>query len=264
MSKLSIIVLILVAVAAIFYLSASYTNVALGPVASIVPELCCPTPKPPPPQCTCYFSSDCQSGQFCDWGAGCQEVPKENGTPKLDGMCKARNSKASWREVDATKVTAAIAAWFQAYANAGDLGGIPNVADIKAISLPVVWHVETASAVFNVMDRLLGFDFSKPAPCGAFDTAVFDCPPAIPQLDAAGKSLVASVGIAFAEAVRTANPKLVEEPLNAFWKKYPTYKPMHAGRCYPHGHAEVTKGGERKCQINELEQILSAFLVGRE
>lgn len=251
MSKRSIVALIFIAILVSFYISTRYSTFLFGPEVGH-------TPQSSPAQCECYVSSDCQVGQSCNYASGCQSVSNKN------GMCRARNRNADWRRIEIPAVTATVDAWFSAYITVAEQGGTPDVTAIKAMKLPSLWHVETAHAVFNAMDRLLGSDFGKPGSCSAFNTAIFTCPPAMPRLDAPALSLVSSVGIAFSEAVRTGNPKLIEKPINAFWKKYPTFKPARGGRCYASGNADAPKGNERICQINELEQILIAFLAGRE
>lgn len=266
--KILILVVIILVAGAVIVVTSVNQKVAVAPVATILPgitispDVCCPTPKPPPPQCECYFSSDCSEKQYCDRTEGsCNKWNKEG---KLqDGMCKANRSNIDWKQVEIGLVVNAVDAWMNAYLVAGEKGDAPLVAPIQSINLPMVWHVEIATVVFNTMERLLGFDFHQLAPCGSLDSAVFQCPPSVPRLDAAGKQLVQSVGKAVVEAVRVNNPALVEKPVNDFWEQYPNFKPMHTGVCYPHGHPQVQKGGERACQTRELEQILKVFLTGR-
>lgn len=117
-------------------------------------------PPPDTPNCNCYFSGDCNSGMFCDWGpAGpftediCNwRVPKPNGVPGggcnidheggpgpiCDGYCSPSSNGSIFGHEEPELVIAAIQIWTRAMMEPALAGGGPMAADLaeEALNLP--------------------------------------------------------------------------------------------------------------------------------
>jgi hypothetical protein len=64
-------------------------------------------------------------------------------------------------------------------------------------------------------------------------------------------------------ALQSRDASKVAQPLQEFWQANPNFIPRHLGRCYPHGHAEVTDTKSSvACQIDTLER-LATMLIAR-
>src|SRR5262249_11664642 len=122
--------------------------------------------------------------------------------------------------------------WFEAYLKPID--GLPD-ADIvqraESFPLPLIAHESIKRAVHNALDRILGFDIRL----NSIELAGISSP-----LNPTAAALVSATRDGFTAALRDQNPDKVVEPLETFWREHPDFKPMHSGRCYPHGHKGVT------------------------
>jgi hypothetical protein len=88
------------------------------------------------PNCNCYFSSDCASGQRCNHSSGCR-VWYASGK-KVDGTCTASTSSTSFDRATSPIAAQALDLWLQAYELAALRGGEPDAGLIaKARSLPL-------------------------------------------------------------------------------------------------------------------------------
>ncbi|HEY6269362.1 MAG TPA: hypothetical protein VIX11_13755 [Candidatus Acidoferrum sp.] len=77
----------------------------------------------------------------------------------------------------------------------------------------------------------------------------------------AAKGIVDATRRGLVDALKTADDSRVAAPLRAFWSKNPNFVPRHLGRCYPHGHAEITdmKAGVA-CQIDVLQRVAGMLI----
>ncbi|MFK7972023.1 MAG: hypothetical protein AB8F95_16770 [Bacteroidia bacterium] len=91
------------------------------------------------------------------------------------------------------------------------------------------------------MDRAFGWDFM---------------PPKVDEVKAVGairllnspseaSILLSSVREALKKAITERNTDYIPEHITRFFAEYPSYHPMHEGRCYPHGHDQSPYINER-------------------
>jgi len=228
-----------------------------------------------PPKCECYFSADCSGtsrGVRCDYTAKCDQRNKPDekiggklicgspiNQPKCDGMCKAtRTQGANWGAVDVRLVGKAFDLYLQAYRAAGLTGGGPPSPALlrMALSIPIpdAWHVELQDATHNVFDVLLGWDFML-----SLDTRV--CFAEMPAVNGSALHLIDAARLGLVNGLLQNNSAAVVAPIQSFWAGSETYQPLHLGRCYPHGHPEITDVSV--CQVIELQTLLQLLLAGR-
>lgn len=86
----------------------------------------------------------------------------------------------------------------------------------------------------------------------------------IREVDGVGDAaaLVDAVRLGLTEAIKTRNSTEIDPPLRAFWSKHAGYAPQHTGRCYPHGHAEVTDARSSiECQSATLQRVAMQLIA---
>lgn len=229
-----------------------------------------------PPDCRCYYSSDCRNtsrGDTCDRTNGsCTERPKPNeringvlicnekpGEPKCDGLCKSqRRPGASWSNVDLNLVANAADLYLRAYQTAAaGAGGPPDpglLVQALAVAISNDWHLELQDAVHNLLDVLIGWDFLR----GRDQYVEFG---EVPALESAPLQLLSSIRMAFVAGLRNNQPEAATPALLSFWAQGEVYRPMHLGRCYPHGHPNMPD--IPACQAEEISGLLTLLLRGR-
>jgi hypothetical protein len=216
--------------------------------------------------CNCYFSRDCDAGR-CDY-FGCT-LQGDN-----DGTCTTDFVKSL------PPLLPAVDLYFQAYLASARGGGISPDIDLvrqaQAIPLAANEHLVALTIVHTALDLVLGFDFIRPQAClatpggpgeiavgalGQFRFAKTKSAHAT-EMPVAALEAIEAAQAAVVSAMRSPNPALVVEPLQSFWRKHPTYAPRHTGRCYHHGHANMSYRTPEECQIDEL-QIMLRVLSGQ-
>jgi hypothetical protein len=86
--------------------------------------------------CNCYFSSDCATGQSCNWSSGCR-VWYANGK-KVDGTCTTATAQSGITPAEGFAAAKALDLWLQAYEQGALRGGEPDENLIaEARSLPL-------------------------------------------------------------------------------------------------------------------------------
>jgi hypothetical protein len=161
--------------------------------------------------------------------------------------------------------------YFQAYLAvlpAG--GGFPDKSFIDATSAVGIsdeWRQELLSAVVNALDRVVGWDVKF----SGYPTLTSAPPLFVDSFDPIEDSSRISIMEAIINSARTGivngiianNPDAVSQPIKDFWGEYPDYRPMHTGRCYPHGHPQVKNLTDTvKCQLYELKAIVRWIMAG--
>jgi hypothetical protein len=108
----------------------------------------------------------------------------------------------------------------------------------------------------------MGFDLVHPSPssCGVPGPA----PTFRGHFSGATRALFDAAREGVVAALRGNDPSRVEEPLRAFWKRYPGYKPDHTGRCYDHGHEDYPYDSALACQVAEITALLRVHLPNRD
>lgn len=207
-------------------------------------------------ECNCYWSSECGSGQSCDYGSGCTK------TGKLDGTCKAAGAGGGLSPVGVSLAANALGLWMDGYQRPDRVKGLPNMDiwnRIEALNLTPQDQRRVQLAAFNALDVLLGFDFAHPrGNCGVYDArclGILRIPP-----DKQAQQLLQYARRGLSAALRDRNPAALRRELRAFWQKQPTFRPHHTGRCYPHGHPEFGRRSIVDCQIDELTRIVDDLL----
>ena len=201
-------------------------------------------------ECTCYWSSECGSGQICDYSSGCTHVGKK------DGTCKSSGAGGGGVTADLASMTLGL--WLDAYQDPTRDNGLPSagiIRQIQAVKLSKEDGRRVRFAAFNTLDVVLGFDFGHPrGNCELYDArclGILRMP-----LDSGAKQLLRSVRSGLVQMIQKRDRAALQKSLNAFWKKYPRFRPHHSGRCYPHGHREYRFKSISDCQIDELTRIV--------
>jgi len=207
--------------------------------------------------CDCYYTFDCPSGYYC----GCYVCGCCSCIGKYDGRCIS--TFHSWSGDNVENVAKAISLYFDAYIRAIENGGgLPDqglLREAERIPLLAEWHRDLKRFIHDQLDVLLGFDFM--APCG--NGYKLGNIRAVPDIMAA-KALVTAGKTGIVNAILQNDPEAVVRPLEEFWDSFPNYRPMHTGRCYPHGHPEVkTLEDIKNCQITSLKRAMEVILKGR-
>ena len=208
-------------------------------------------------ECNCYWSSECGSGQSCDYGSGCTHVGKK------DGTCKASGSGGGISPGSAATAATAMGLWLEAYQSADEDKGLPdkNVWNrIQALNLSQADKRRVQLAAFNVIDVLLGFDFAHPrGNCDLYDARCLGILRVRP--DRQSRQLLKFAGSGLTQAVRTGSARTVQRELATFWRSQRNFRPHHTGRCYPHGHSEFKGRTPLQCQTDELTRIVQDLLA---
>lgn len=206
--------------------------------------------------CNCYLGPDCGSE---DPGA-CYNGPlngcERNG--KNDGTCRLDAPKIDVAPIPSSEATELLTLAFDAYEQpilAG--GGHPNPAlwaQIDAAAATPKLAFAARVAVYEALDATLGFDLNlaEPSEPGGMGNirGVPDPQATVALLHATRDAVVG--------AIADHDPDAVAAPLQAFWAQHPGYHPMHTGRCYPHGHANVAP--PLPCQVGELKRKVAHVL----
>lgn len=209
--------------------------------------------------CNCYYSSDCSSGETCNY-VSCNEVGK------YDGVCKSGGAGV-FAPGDLSAAAAAVSAYFDAFEDASQdtIGtGITQASDDVEIAhearLSLDGHVAVRSLVIDALDLAIGFDLSHENL--RLCSTAGPVPTVRGQLDAEAEALVTAVRTGVVDAIRFDDPSMVQQPLASFWAQHPDYEPHHSGRCYDHGHANYPYADPLDCQVTELQSLLQIFLPG--
>ena len=197
---------------------------------------------PTPPTCTCYRDTDCGNQVCYDLGHPCDQAPVPNGHgKKLDGLCQ---------DSEMPPVAGVVHLWLREYRDIGLRGG--GSLDATALSRITVASRDlrpdeikaTRQAADVIMSRLFGWDF-----------AVSPFPPQnayVPSLNAEGAALLQAA----ITGIEGSNLESIKSSLRQFWEEYPAFRPLHTGRCYPHGHADVADLSDViRCQTEAFERI---------
>ncbi len=210
--------------------------------------------------CGCYWSSDCGSGEYCNYN-GCTKDGKK------DGTC----SKSSGG-FDLAGLVRATDLYFEGFqVPQKGAGGSPNrdlVRQAQDQPLTAEGHLTVQRIVHNALDLALGWDFVGPQACTGVAEPGRIAPGGLGQIRLAAKDappeaseIVESVRQGVLAAIKANNADQVAAPIRSFWRKHPDYKPRHTGRCWPHGHPELPYKTAEECQITELKRMLSIILA---
>lgn len=222
------------------------------------------TPVATKETCNCYYSSDCIGVNYCQGYGNCTPSGKLDGTCTTIGIAidPSTTTQAQVKEKP-EDVYAAVDSYFQAFLKAVKKGG--GVADPELVAAAQKVHLSQSGragverAVWVSLDAVMGWDFMYPnklqrswgavgnireVPSGAIAVGI---------VDATRRGLLA--------AIQTHDPSKVDAPLQAFWTENPTYIPQHLGRCYPHGHKEVTdEASSVACQTDTLQRVAATLI----
>lgn len=210
--------------------------------------------------CTCYFSSDCGSGQYCDYDS-CTHTTV-NGKLR-DGTCKkSGGGGGSIGNIGA--FAEAVDLLFRAYLEpARDGGGDPDpklVGRSQSIALPAEGHRAAHNLVQNTVDLALGFDFvpQAAAMCGGASVPFLGQGHGSPQL----LSLLEHMQEGVVNALKSKDATSVASAIRSFYAKHrdEDIHPGHSGRCYPHGHKRYPYKGPEDCHIQELTGFVEHYL----
>jgi hypothetical protein len=229
------------------------------------------------PNCNCYYSSDCSSGNTCGGLGDC----KANG--KSDGKCSTNAASGdsgygiimgnklphgklpTTQKEDSTALYAAVDGYFQAFLKAiKQGGGLPDkklVAAAQKTQLSPVGHQDAEYTVWVALDAVMGWDFMYPNKLQRTSGYVGN----IREVHGvkAAEGIVDATRRGLLSALQSRDASKVVQPLQEFWQANPNFIPRHLGRCYPHGHAEVTDTKSSvACQIDTLER-LATMLIAR-
>ncbi|SRR6266700_1654882 len=227
-------------------------------------------------QCNCYYSSDCSKGNTCGGLGNCTP----NG--KSDGKCSTNaaslnghgivlsNRLPQGKQPRVTKensvaLYAAVDGYFQAFLKAVKQGGgLPDkklVTAAQKTQLSKVGHRDAEYAVWVALDAVMGWDFMYPNNLQRATGYVGN----IREVHGvkAAEGIVDATRRGLLNALQSRDASKVAGPLQDFWSHNPNFIPQHMGRCYPHGHAEVTDTKTTNaCQIDTLER-LAGMLIER-
>jgi hypothetical protein len=164
---------------------------------------------------------------------------------------------------DPAAVYAAVDSYFQAFLKAVNQGG--GVPDQKLVAaaqkaMPSKTGLDNVEyAVWVSLDATMGWDFMYPSKLQRASgyvgniREVHGVNAASGIVDAARKGLL--------DAVQSGDATKVTAPLQEFWAKNPDFIPRHLGRCYPHGHSEVTDAKSTvACQIDTLQRVADSLI----
>ena len=107
--------------------------------------------------CNCYYSSDCATGQSCNYSSGCR-VWKAAGKT-VDGTCTGATTQTGISDLDSAIAAQALDLWLQAYEHAGLQGGTPDeslIAEARSLPLNPGQHEAIRRAVITTEVALFG------------------------------------------------------------------------------------------------------------
>jgi len=214
--------------------------------------------------CNCYYTSDCTGVNYCQGYGNC--------TPsgKLDGTCStiavasasAKTGQAPAKE-KSEAVYAAVDLYFQAFLKAVKKGGgVPDpefVAEAQKAHLSKSGHDGVENAVWVSLDAVMGWDFMYPNKLQTSLGAVGNIRE-VPSGEIAA-AIVEATRRGLLDSIQAHDPTKVDGPLQEFWTENPAYIPQHLGRCYPHGHKEVTdQASSIACQTDTLQRVAATLI----
>jgi hypothetical protein len=155
-------------------------------------------------------------------------------------------------------LSSAVDSYFQGFLKAIERGGgHPDPKFVQAAldaHLSKNGHDHVELAVWQSLDAVMGWDFNYPLMFQRAEGFVGN----IREVDGVGDAtgIVDATRRGLLDSLKTGDVDRVSAPLRAFWSKNPNYVPRHLGRCYPHGHAEITdmRAGIA-CQIDVLQRV---------
>lgn len=207
--------------------------------------------------CNCYWSSDCGTGNSCGGYGSCNAGPKNDGTCTYNGLLKKRLESP-------VALGSALDYFFKAYLKAIDRGGgAPDSVLVEAaqsVPLSSPGHDLVEYTVWVSLDAEIGWDFIYPSTF----LRVSGFPGNIREVNTVKSSsgLVDAARRGLLSAMQSGDQAEVVAPVREFWAKNPTFAPSHLGRCYPHGHDEITdSAGCVRCQLDTLQR-LAVQLIG--
>lgn len=210
--------------------------------------------------CDCNWSTDCDGAKLCL--GNCTIVGKP------DGLCTTFPSGSGL----GGDLIRGVDLYFQAFsATQRGGGGTPNAHLVWLAQdqpLTAEGHLTVQRIVYKALDLALGWDFIAPQACPGVAKAGHIAPGALGQIRLAGKEappeeveMVESVRQGVLAAMKDKNADSVAEPIAAFWKKYPRYKPVRTGRCWLQGDPGFPYKTAEECQVSELKRMLNIFLA---
>jgi hypothetical protein len=207
--------------------------------------------------CDCYWSADCGTGNTCGGYGSCTAGGKSDGTCRYVGLSKRLERPAS--------LGAAVDSFFKAYEKAIERGGgVPDADLVRAaeeVPLSRGGHDLVEYAVWVSLDAVIGWDFMYPS---ISQRATGDYYGNIREVGGVGGSsgLVDAARRGLLAAMQSGDSADVVKPIQEFWASHHNFAPHHLGRCYPHGHEELTSPeGSLKCQVDTLQR-LAGQLIG--
>jgi hypothetical protein len=229
--------------------------------------------------CKCYFSTDCASGEYCDWNNCTHQTV--NGKLK-DGLCKKRSTV---EPSDQEPAGTALAIWLDAFADAGANGGGEPTAEVLAqlegIGLRDALHADVREIALSIFGQTVGYTsfpddmhanpgfFSaplfvaepSPQPC-ALDLAVIQIDNGVvAPLDDTLLGVTALVRDAVTEELRTPGLGILEATLARIPEEFPNF--VTTGNCeFPRVHRERTPYSDGlSCLTGELRLIVHSVLA---
>ena len=214
--------------------------------------------------CDCYYDVDCPEYYGCNVG-----TPMCLNAGKLDGLCEEWQSPQPGGESNPDESRAAVSKavdlYFDLYIQilAKQGAGTPKPEALRQIDAILGWPSRALDTkgprrpvvvkrrplidmLNNSLERVLGFDFNI-SPVQEFGNIRH-----VPDREQA-IALIQATRAAFQGALERRSGAAVREPLTKFWASFPNYRPMHTGRCYPHGHPEQKSPVE--CQVDALSRM---------
>lgn len=221
-------------------------------------------------KCTCYYSRDCSSGQTCGGYGDCAADGKKDGSCSKDTPAFLQTPAIPLRDRvplnskrDSGALYAAVDAYFQAFLKAIERGG--GRPDSKLLQVALNTPISKARrerveyGVWVSLDAVMGWDFMYPSQFLRSSGYVGNIREVNGVKSAAG--IVDAARRGMLNAIQSGDATEIDKPLKAFWLKNPGYLPHHLGRCYPHGHAEVTNlTTSVACQVDTLERVATMLI----
>jgi hypothetical protein len=114
--------------------------------------------------CNCYYSSDCATGQSCNYSSGCR-VWSANGKT-VDGTCTSSAGASAIAPSERFVAAQALDLWLRAWEAAAHHGGTPNallINEARALPLTKEQQDTVRQTAFNTMVELFGLTTSSDA-----------------------------------------------------------------------------------------------------
>jgi hypothetical protein len=247
-----------------------------APKTATKPELPVASPpgaramKIPTTLCACYYASDCRTrNALCNYSGSCLPQGKNHGLCDLVAPPPSTNLDAVSNEnrglvvAERIAISSAVDSYFQGFMKAIENGGgHPDPKLVRAaldIRLSQNLHDRVELAVWVSLDAVMGWDFEFPLKfqrAEGFMGNVRD----VGGVRASG-AIVDAARRGLLDALKTGDSSKVVPPLQEFWSKNPNYMPRHLGRCYPHGHPELTDmTAGIACQIDVLQRAAGMLI----